>query len=118
VIIENTYGLPRLVGARRAKELMMLGGWLSAAEAREWGLVNRVVPAATLPAAIEEMAGALAAKSRSATATVKTLVDEAGADLAAGLDREIHLVAAHMRSKDAAEGLAAFAGKRTPLFTD
>ena len=110
--------LPRLVGARRAKELMMLGGWLPAAEAREWGLVNRVVPAGTLAAAVEEMAVTRAAKSRAATATVKTLVDEAGADLATGLEREIRLVASHMRSKDAAEGLAAFAGKRTPLFTD
>jgi enoyl-CoA hydratase len=110
--------LPRLVGARRAKELMMLGGWLSAAEAREWGLVNRVVPVGMVPAAVEEMAVALAAKSRSATATVKTLVNGADTDLATGLEREIRLVAAHMRSKDAAEGLAAFTGKRTPVFTD
>lgn len=110
--------LPRLVGARRAKELMMLGGWLSAAEAREWGLVNRVVPPGTVAAAVEEIAAALAAKSRSANATVKTLVNGAGADLATGLEREIRLVAAHMRSKDAAEGLAAFTAKRTPVFTD
>jgi enoyl-CoA hydratase/carnithine racemase len=110
--------LPRLVGIRRAKELMMMGGWLSAAEAREWGLVNRVVPADTVAAAVEEMAVALAAKSRSATATVKRLVNGAGDDLATGLDREITLVAAHMRSRDAAEGLAAFAARRTPVFTD
>lgn len=110
--------LPRLVGARRAKELMMLGGWLSAAEAREWGLVNRVVPAGTVAAAVEEIAVALAAKSRSANATVKKLVNAAAADLATGLEREISLVATHMRSKDAAGGLAAFAAKRTPTFTD
>ena len=114
----GSHRLPRLVGVRRAKELMMLGDWLSAAEAREWGLVNRVVPAGTVGAAVEEMAVTLAAKSRSATATVKTLVNDAGDDLATGLEREITLVAAHMRSKDAAEGLAAFAGKRTPAFTD
>lgn len=110
--------LPRLVGVRRAKELMMLGGWLSAAEAREWGLVNRVVPAGTVTAAVEEMAVALAAKSRSANATLKRLVHAVGGDLAAGLEREISLVATHMRTKDAAEGLAAFAARRTPTFTD
>jgi len=97
---------------------MMLGGWLSAAEARAWGLVNRVVPVGTVPAAVEEMAVALAAKSRSATATMKTLVNGADADLATGLEREIRLVAAHMRSMDVAEGLAAFTGKRTPVFSD
>ncbi len=106
------------MGARRAKELMLLGGWLSAAEAREWGLVNRVVPEGTVAAAVEEIAVALAAKSRSASAAVKALVNGAAGDLAAGLDMEISLVAAHMRSTDAGEGLAAFAARRPPLFTD
>jgi enoyl-CoA hydratase/carnithine racemase len=114
----GTQRLPRLVGARRAKELMMLGGWLSAAEAREWGLVNRVVPAGTVPVAVEDMAATLAAKSRSANATVKSLVHAARGDLARGLEQEMSLVAAHMRTNDAAEGLAAFAGRRTPTFTD
>ena len=114
----GTQRLPRVVGARRAKELMMLGGWLSAAEAREWGLVNRVVAAGTVTSAVEDMAATLAAKSRSATATVKSLVRAADGDLARGLEREMSLVAAHMRSNDAAEGLAAFAARRTPTFTD
>ena len=109
--------LPRLVGARRAKELMLLGGWLSAGEAREWGLVNRVVPAGTLGAAVEETAASLAAKSVSASRTVKALVNRAfDTDLAGGLEMELHLVAAHMRGADAAEGLAAFAEKRKPVF--
>ncbi|HEU4438954.1 MAG TPA: enoyl-CoA hydratase-related protein [Methylomirabilota bacterium] len=109
--------LPRLIGARRAKELMLLGGWLGAAEARDWGLVNRVVPAGTLGAAVEEMATSLAAKSVGAARTVKALVNRAfDADLAGGLEMELHLVAAHMRSADAAEGLRAFAEKRAPVF--
>jgi len=37
--------LPPLIGLRRGKELMLLGGWLGAREALEWGLVNRVAPA-------------------------------------------------------------------------
>lgn len=109
--------LPRLVGARRAKELMLLGGWLSAAEARAWGLVNRVVPEGTVAKAVEEMAGTLAAGSGSANQTVKTLVNRAfDTDLAEGLERERRLVAQHMRSADAAEGLRAFAEKRKPVF--
>lgn len=109
--------LPRLLGARRAKELMLLGGWLSAADALAWGLVNRVAPAGTLGTAVEEMARTLAAKSASAGRTVKALVNRAfDTDLTSGLEMELHLVAAHMRGADAAEGLRAFAEKRKPVF--
>src|SRR6266542_5098509 len=109
--------LPRLIGARRAKEMMLLGGWLSAAQALEWGLVNRVAPAGTLGAVVDEMAGLLAAGSGSAARTVKALVNRAfDADLVSGLELELSLVAAHMRSSEAAEGLRAFAEKRKPVF--
>jgi enoyl-CoA hydratase/carnithine racemase len=109
--------LPRLIGARRAKELMLLGGWLSASEALAWGLVNRVAPAGGLAAAVEEMAAALAAGSGSANRTVKALVARAfDTELPEGLALERRLVAEHMRSTDAAEGLRAFAEKRKPRF--
>ena len=90
--------LPRLIGARRAKELMLLGGWLSAAEALAWGLVNRVAPAGTLGAVVDEIAASLAAKSASAGRTVKALVNRAlDVDLTSGLEMELHLTAIHMR---------------------
>jgi enoyl-CoA hydratase len=109
--------LPRLIGARRAKELMLLGGWLSAEQALGWGLVNRVAPAGTLETAVAELTASLAQKSGGASRTVKALVNRGlELDLAQGLELEIELVAAHMRSPDAAEGLRAFAEKRSPVF--
>jgi len=110
--------LPRLIGARRAKELMLLGGWLSAAQSLEWGLVNRVSPAGRLEAEVDELATSLADKSPSGNRTVKALVDRGlDMDLGKGLALELELVAEHMRSADAAEGLRAFAEKRPPAFT-
>ena len=96
---------------------MFLGGWLDAAQAQAWGLVNRVVPAGTLETAVDAMAAELAEKSVSASRTVKALVNRAGdTDLTSGLEMELHLTAAHMRGPDAAEGLRAFVEKRTPVF--
>jgi enoyl-CoA hydratase/carnithine racemase len=109
--------LPRLIGARRAKELVLLGGWLSAAQSLEWGLVNRVAPAGRLEAEVDELATSLADKSPSGNRTVKALVDRGlDMDLGKGLALELDLVAEHMRSADAAEGLRAFTEKRAPVF--
>jgi enoyl-CoA hydratase len=109
--------LPRVVGPRRAKELMLLGGWLTAREACAWGLVNRVAPGGQLAAALDEMAQKLARLSAGASRTAKALVNRAGdVDLASGLDFEIAMVAQHMRSADAAEGLRALGEKRPPAF--
>jgi enoyl-CoA hydratase/carnithine racemase len=109
--------LPRVIGPRRAKELMLLGGWLDAGQALQWGLVNRVAPAGKLEETVAELARELAGTSRSASATAKALVNaSAELGLAEGLDHEGRLVAQHMRSAEAAEGLRAFAEKRRPRF--
>jgi enoyl-CoA hydratase/carnithine racemase len=101
--------LPRLIGARRAKELMLLGGWLSARQALEWGLVNRVAPAGTVDAVTRALAAELAEKSGAASRAVKHLVDHGlDLDLREGLALERDIVAAHMRTEDAAAGLRAF----------
>ena len=58
-----------------------------------------------------------ASSTRSAGRTVKALVNRAcSAELSSGLEMELHLVAEHMRSADAVEGLRAFAEKRKPVF--
>jgi enoyl-CoA hydratase/carnithine racemase len=101
--------LPRLIGARRAKELMLLGGWIDARRALDWGLVNRVAPSGTVEAATRTLATELAAKSGAASRTVKLLVDRGlDLELREGLELEKQKVAAHMRTDDAAAGLRAF----------
>ncbi len=109
--------LPRVIGPRRAKELMLIGGWITAEQALAWGLVNRVAPAGKLDDTVMEIARALVDKSVSASRSAKMLVNRAlDVDLATGLDLEAAEVARHMRGADAVEGLAAFVGKRTPNF--
>jgi enoyl-CoA hydratase/carnithine racemase len=49
-----TYRLPRLIGMARAKELILGGGQISAGQALDWGLVNRVVSPAEFPRALDE----------------------------------------------------------------
>ena len=105
--------LPRLIGARRAKELMLLGGWLTARQALEWGLINRVAPAGTVEAATRALAGELAEKSGEASRAVKHLVDRGlDLELREGLALEQRIVAAHMRTADAIAGLRAFRERR------
>lgn len=109
--------LPRVVGPRRAKELMLLGGWLSARDAQAWGLVNRVAPAGQLAETVDALARELAAKSGDASRTVKRLVNQAlELDLPGGLALEREQVGLHMQTADAKEGLRAFVEKRPPVF--
>jgi enoyl-CoA hydratase/carnithine racemase len=109
--------LPRVIGPRRAKELMLLGGWLSARQAVDWGLVNWIAPEGKLGENLIALAAELADKSASASRTVKSLVNRAqDVDLATGLELERSEVARHMTTHEAAEGLRAFAEKRPPVF--
>jgi len=109
--------LPRAVGLRRAKELMLLGGWLSAQQALDWGLVQRVAPAGRVAEVLDQIARELASLSLSAGRTAKALANRAlDVDLGTGLALEKAMVAEHMRSADAVEGLRAFREKRKPQF--
>jgi 2-(1,2-epoxy-1,2-dihydrophenyl)acetyl-CoA isomerase len=113
-----TWFLPRLVGATRAMELALLGDPVSAADALRLGLVGRVVPAQQLAAAARSVAARLAAGAPRAIALTKRALNAAWErDLDAALDYEAHLQDMAGRTKDHAEGLAAFIEKRRPRFT-
>ncbi|GHF57952.1 2-(1,2-epoxy-1,2-dihydrophenyl)acetyl-CoA isomerase [Streptomyces mashuensis] len=113
----GTYLLPRLVGPRRAKELMFFGDALGAAEAERFGLVNRVVPDEELPTAARAWAQRLANGPTQALSLTKQLVNasldvgRAPAFAAEAAAQEINAATA-----DAAEGIAAFVERRPPEF--
>ncbi|MFX3658348.1 MAG: enoyl-CoA hydratase/isomerase family protein [bacterium] len=113
----GTQRLARLVGLRRALELMYSARWLEVDEARSWGLVNDVVPATVLDERALELASELSGRSRTGLAAMKRLARE-GLDLplqdALALERE--RVVDVLLGDDAAEGLAAFRERREPRF--
>ena len=113
----STWLLPRLVGLRRAQELMLTNRTLDAAEALEFGIVTRVVADADLPAECERLAADLAAGAGLANAYVKKLLlAGAGNDLQTQLDLEAQLISQCAASPDGREGIQAFVDKRKPRF--
>jgi 2-(1,2-epoxy-1,2-dihydrophenyl)acetyl-CoA isomerase len=115
----STFFLPALVGYARAAELMMLGDTIDALQAREIGLVNRVVPDAELPAVTAGLAGRLARGPRSIR-LIKRLLShrfDAGHDLDTQLRYEGEAQAEAVSSADFLEGVAAFLEKRRAGFT-
>ena len=110
--------LPRAVGLTEAKHLILTGDLLPAAEAMRIGLVNKVVPAADLEAAVTALTAKFQEKSPVGLATAKRLANmtlEHG--LSEGLAREIAVVHRYATTEhDATEGLIAFKEKRKPNF--
>ncbi len=108
-------GVARNVSRKRAFEMLVTGELIDAATARDWGLVNRVVPGAELDAAIASLAATIAKKSAAAMALGKRAFYEqveqglAGAYAIAG-----QTMTCNMLDPDAAEGIDAFLGKRAP----
>ncbi len=113
----GTQRLPRVIGASRALELMFAGEPITAAKAGEWGLVNDVVEHERLMERVLDYARLVARRSPRAGAILKQVVLRGlESDLAGGLDIEREAIVGLLKSEDYAEGLAAFAEKRTPAF--
>ena len=114
----STFMLPRLVGLRRSMELMLVNRRLTAAEARDYGLVTEVCPLVSFDERTLAVAERLAAGPPRAFATAKELLNQsAGMDqLDAHLDRERQELARAADSAEFAEGLTAFFEKRQAQF--
>lgn len=111
--------LQRHVGRKRALELVMTGDRISAREAQAMGLLNRVVPASELDAAVAALAGKLAGKSQAILALGRRAFFTAE-DLP--LAQAVELLASQLTlntlAEDAAEGITAFLEKRPPRWND
>lgn len=110
--------LPRVIGYARAYELAVLGRRLSAGEALEWGLVNRVFPSAEFRVEYMRLANEVAAGATRAHGLAKHALNESFTNsLPEQLELEAQLQQQAAATDDFAEGLAAFRGKRLPRFT-
>jgi enoyl-CoA hydratase/carnithine racemase len=107
--------LSRNVPRKRAMEMLLLGEMLSAREAAEYGLVNRVVPAARLMEEALALAGAIAAKP---PATVAMGKEAFYRQIEMGLDQAYEyascVMVENMMHAESAEGIGAFLDKRPP----
>jgi enoyl-CoA hydratase len=113
----GTQTLPRAVGARRAKEILLTGKPFTAQQAFEWGMVNRICKSETLVAEALETAGAIAGNAPISTRQIKQSVNYGlNMDLASGMMFEIEAYNRMVPSEDRREGIRAFNEKRKPNF--
>jgi 2-(1,2-epoxy-1,2-dihydrophenyl)acetyl-CoA isomerase len=113
----STWLLPRLVGTRRAAELMLLNPKLSAAQAQEAGLITRAVPDADLDTAVADVVRTLRGGSLAANGAVKRLLD---ASATAAYEDQLALEAASIAKlsggPEGREGVDAFLERRAADF--
>ncbi|MEU5693633.1 enoyl-CoA hydratase-related protein [Actinosynnema sp. NPDC020468] len=109
----------RAVGRKRLMEMALTGDVVDARTALEWGLVNRVVPAAGLDAAVDDLMARATRGSRASKAlgkqTIQAQLDRPEADAYA---IAVEVMAAASRTPAAREGMASFLEKRAPEWTD
>lgn len=109
--------LPHLVGHMRARELLLIGDLITAAEAHEFGLINHVVPAAELDAKVSQTASKLARGAQQAIRFTKAIVNSGLRTAAiAQIDAAATYEALTVASSDHKEALTAMREKRRPQF--
>lgn len=114
----GTQRLPRVVGIAKAKELILIGEIIDAAEAADIGLVNRVAPTGEALATAMQMAETIATRGPVAVREAKAVLDLADeVPLDEGLARELDASERVFSSADMLEGAQAFFEKRDPRFT-
>jgi enoyl-CoA hydratase/carnithine racemase len=112
------YRLPRILGERKAKELMLTGKLLSGREAYDWGLVNAVAASDKLDETVDEFVAHLVDKSPFQMAITKMCLNRSlDSDTDTLMLVERLAVGVTLNSDDAAEGVAAFLEKREPAWT-
>jgi enoyl-CoA hydratase len=105
------------VGPKRALELMMTGERLSAAQARDWGFVNRVVPRAQLDEAVAQLAEVLVAGASLALALGRRAFHQAREMSPRAAMAYLHgMLDLTVQTEDVAEGIGAFFQKREPVW--
>ncbi|HEY6720353.1 MAG TPA: enoyl-CoA hydratase-related protein, partial [Burkholderiales bacterium] len=113
----GTQTLPRAVGERRAKELILAARPFSAEEALAWGVVNRLCEPGKLLEEALEAAGRIASHAPLAVAQARRAIrDGLQVDLASGLHLEIEAYNRLVGTADRREGIRAFIEKRRPKF--
>ncbi|HQQ82828.1 MAG TPA: enoyl-CoA hydratase-related protein [Cyclobacteriaceae bacterium] len=113
----SSYFLPRLVGMAKAFELCAMGNKVKASEALAMGLVNKVVPADQLDAAVKGYTDYFAAAPTKAIGMIKKMLNKAvTADLDTMLDYEAYCQEIAGSTHDHHEGVQAFLEKRKPAF--
>jgi enoyl-CoA hydratase len=114
----GTQRLPRLIGAAKAKEMILTGDSITAEEALALGLVSKVVPKDKLLQESRSFAAKLAALPRLALEASKMLINRGlEIDLASGLEMEARCFGTLAMTHDLSEGTRAFLEKRKPNFT-
>ena len=113
----SSYFLPRLIGLRRALELHYTNRMLSAREAMDWGLVNRVHPDAEFPGAVAALARELAQGPTLAFGRAKALFHQSTQEsLETQMELEAQAIAASGHTDDFRNGVVAFARKQPVTF--
>jgi enoyl-CoA hydratase/carnithine racemase len=109
--------LTRAIGPKPAMEMLLTGEMIDAAEAHRLGLVNRVVPATWLMEEAQSLAERIASRSTVAVRMGKRAVrTQQGMDLEKAYAHCAAVMVENLLAEDAAEGIGAFLGKRTPVW--